>query len=124
MRIRRSGDLPGRFLFVLDDGHEDLLDRAGDLGLVALDEATAQLRVGDGWGAVVPLTSAAHALASLARDFVARRGHGPAAAWHVQELTEPLAPLSAASPRLPKPSRPRRTGASPAVSTRPSPTPA
>ncbi|MGL5860247.1 MAG: hypothetical protein ACRCY9_03195, partial [Phycicoccus sp.] len=38
--------LPGRFLFVLDDGRGDLLDREADLGLVALDDVTAQLRVG------------------------------------------------------------------------------
>ena len=38
--------LPGRFLFVLDDGRGDLVDRTCDLGLVVLDETSAQLRVG------------------------------------------------------------------------------
>ena len=47
--------LPGRFLFVLDDGRGDLVGRSCDLGLVALDESQAQLRVGAAWGAVVPL---------------------------------------------------------------------
>ncbi len=42
--------LPGRFLFVLDDGRGDVAGRGCDLGLVALDARTAQLRVGSGWG--------------------------------------------------------------------------
>jgi precorrin-3B synthase len=84
-------ELPGRFLFVLDDGRGDLVDRPADLGLVALDTSTAQLRVGsEGWGPVLPLDGAAPALVELARDFVRRRGDGPAAPWHVDELTEPL----------------------------------
>ncbi len=84
-------ELPGRFLFVLDDGRGDLVDRPADLGLVALDTGAAQLRVGSGgWGPVVPLDGAAPALVELARDFVRRRGDGPASPWHVDELTEPL----------------------------------
>ncbi len=54
--------LPGRFLFTLDDGRGDLADRHRDLGLVALDADTAQLRVGDAWGPVVDLTEAATAV--------------------------------------------------------------
>ncbi|WP_231123788.1 hypothetical protein [Nocardioides sambongensis] len=46
--------LPGRFLFTLDDGRGDLADRHRDLGLVALDADRVQLRVGTGWGAVLP----------------------------------------------------------------------
>jgi precorrin-3B synthase len=82
--------LPGRFLFTLDDGRGDLADRHLDLGLVALDARTAQLRVGEGWGPVVDLAEAATALYALARDFVERRGTGPDAPWHVAELAEPL----------------------------------
>lgn len=84
-------ELPGRFLFVLDDGRGDLAGRPADLGLIALDARTAQLRVGsDGWGPVLPLRDAAPALVHLAREFVRRRGDGPTAPWHVDELTEPL----------------------------------
>ena len=50
--------LPGRFLFVLDDGRGDLLSTDTDLGLVALDAETCQLRIGEGWGEVVPLADA------------------------------------------------------------------
>jgi len=93
--------LPGRFLFVLDDGRGDLLDRSCDLGLVALDGDTAQLRVGAGWGPVVTLAEAAARIAALAHEFGVRRGSGPTAAWHVCELEAPLVPPSEPDPRLP-----------------------
>lgn len=82
--------LPGRFLFTLDDGRGDLADKHLDLGLVALNAGSAQLRVGAEHGAVVDLRDAAEALAGLAREFLAARGTGPAAAWHVDELPTPL----------------------------------
>lgn len=97
--------LPGRFLMVLDDGRGDLLGRPCDLGLVALDAGTAQLRVGDGWGAVIPVAAAAATLCALAEEFVVRRGAGEAAVWHVRELAVPLAPPQPPDPRLPAPSR-------------------
>ncbi|KRC48725.1 MULTISPECIES: nitrite reductase [unclassified Nocardioides] len=90
--------LPGRFLFTLDDGRGDLADKHLDLGLVALDATTAQLRVGEHWGDVVPLTAAPAALAALAREFLAARGTGPDAPWHVPELGDPLAAPRPASP--------------------------
>ncbi|MDH2416040.1 nitrite reductase [Nocardioides sp. CER19] len=95
--------LPGRFLFVLDDGRGDLVDRTGDLGIVALDSGTAQLRVGDGWGPVVALRDAPATLAGLAASFAARRGSGPAAPWHVVELSAPLADPVPPDPHLPHP---------------------
>lgn len=82
--------LPGRFLLVLDDGRGDVAGRGCDLGLVALDDATAQLRVGSGWGDVVALEDAPARLVELARDFLAARGPGADAAWHVTELPDPL----------------------------------
>lgn len=83
---RALGSLPGRFLFVLDDGRGDLLQTRADLGAVALADGTCQLRIGDGWGPVVPVDETAGALAELARAFLAARGTGPGAAWHVREL--------------------------------------
>ena len=88
--------LPGRFLFVLDDGRGDLVDRGCDLGLVALDAETAQLRVGPDRAGLVPLggapagEEAADRLVELARRFVRVRGAGPQAPWHVRELATPL----------------------------------
>ncbi|WP_150241005.1 nitrite reductase [Nocardiopsis quinghaiensis] len=98
--------LPGRFLFVLDDGRGDLLDRSCDLGLVALDEHVAQLRIGEGWGPLTPLGEAADALVRLADEFLERRGGGPAAPWHVAELTSPLTDPVPPDPRLPDPAPP------------------
>lgn len=90
--------LPGRFLFTLDDGRGDLADKHLDLGLVALDAATAQLRVGEQWGEVVALVDAAAALVALARAFLVARGTGPEAPWHVPELDLPLAAARTAAP--------------------------
>lgn len=102
----RLAELPGRFLVVLDDGRGDLLVRSCDLGLVALTEHVAQLRVGECWGEVVPLTTAAACLASLADRFMAVRGVGAAAPWHVAELATPLTPPAERDPRLPTPAPP------------------
>lgn len=100
--------LPGRFLFVLDDGRGDLIDRTCDLGLVTLDAETVQLRVGPGWSTVMPLAEAADGLVDLAQDFVRARGSSRDAPWHVRELAEPLSsPLAVAvpaDPQLPEPS--------------------
>ncbi|UCM87615.1 hypothetical protein [Streptomyces marincola] len=98
----RLAHLPGRFLFVLDDGRGDLLDRPCDLGLVALNGTTAQLRVGDGWGRTLPLGEAAAALADLALAFLRLRGEGPAAPWHVRELPKPPVPPAEPDPALPR----------------------
>lgn len=82
--------LPGRFLFVLDDGRGDLASRSTDLGLVALSSDAVQLRIGSThWGPVVPLAEAAARLTGLARAFQQVRGSGRAAAWHVDELPVP-----------------------------------
>lgn len=87
----RTAELPGRFLFVLDDGRGDLAGRPTDLGLVALDATTAQLRIGSvGWGPVLELSEAARVLVDLALRFLDARGDGPGAPWHVDELVTPL----------------------------------
>jgi precorrin-3B synthase len=84
-------ELSGRFLFILDDGRGDLLERTSDLAAVALDADTVQLRAGaDQWGPVVGVSEAAGVLHALTRRFLARRGEGPASAWHVDELDRPM----------------------------------
>jgi precorrin-3B synthase len=109
----RLAELPGRFLLVLDDGRGDLLDRTCDLGLVALDAERAQPRAGAHWAAPLPLAEAPEELAGLAREFLAARGSGPTAAWHVRELGRPLVPAVAPDPALPLPAAPLPYGAVP-----------
>ncbi|WP_230486612.1 nitrite reductase [Nocardioides anomalus] len=89
----RLAGLPGRFLFVLDDGRGDLLDRTLDLGVVGVSPAAVQLRLGsEHWGAMVPVARAAAELVALAHVFLDARGEGPEAPWHVDELGAPLEP--------------------------------
>lgn len=101
--------LPGRFLFVLDDGRGDLLDRPADLGLVALGPGSAQLRIAGGWGEVVPLAGAAARLVELATAFLDVR----TAEWHVSELAAPLVAPLPPDPGLPDPAPPLAYGAVP-----------
>ncbi|WP_344236427.1 nitrite reductase [Actinocorallia libanotica] len=82
-------ELPGRFLFCLDDGRGDIAGRELDLGLFALDASRVRLRVGSGHGGpVVGPADAPAALIALARRFLHVRGSGPAAPWHVDELPQ------------------------------------
>lgn len=116
----RFAALPGRFLFTLDDGRGDLLDRltgaarrGTDLGLIALSATEAQLRIGPRWGAVIGLADAAEQLIELAGAFLTARGHGAAAPWHVHELGTPLRPDATVDPRIPARCGPLRYGAVP-----------
>jgi precorrin-3B synthase len=117
---RELGQLPGRFLFVLDDGRGDVLDRltgvgkrGTDLGLVALDNGTVQLRVGNHWGVLTSLGAAANRLVDLARQFLDVRGTGANAAWHVRELAYPLQPAVPADQRIPAAAPPLAYGTVP-----------
>ncbi|WP_349876456.1 sulfite reductase subunit beta [Micromonospora sp. HUAS YX12] len=80
-------ELPGRFLFVLDDGRGDVAGRNLDLGLVAVDAGRARIRAGrSAWGEVVTLDRAAQALTTLAARFLEAAGAQPGSPWHVDEL--------------------------------------
>jgi precorrin-3B synthase len=116
----RLGLLPGRFLFTLDDGRGDLLDRltgtgkrGTDLGCVALGDDAVQLRVGGHWSAVTSLDDVADQLADLAAQFLDARGTGAEAPWHIRELTRPLQPPIAADPRIPAAAPPLAYGTVP-----------
>lgn len=81
--------LAGRFLFVLDDGRGDVASRTLDLGLMAVDARTAQLRIGSHhWGDLIPIPDAPEELLAYAKRFLARNGEGDSALWHVDELPE------------------------------------
>ena len=83
--------LSARFLFALDDGRGDLVDRTLDVGAMAVDAENAQIRIGSqGWGEVVELDAVPEILLDLAGRFVHARGDGPDAPWHVDELSEPI----------------------------------
>lgn len=110
-------ELPGRFLFVLDDGRGDLVARSCDLGAVALDHRSAQLRIGDRFGPVMDWSLVPATLVLLARSFLARRGTRSDAPWHVAELEDSgpglsvhLAESTAPDPRLPAPRTPLAPG--------------
>ena len=86
--------LSGRFLFVLDDGRGDLVDRSLDLGVMAVDADAAQIRVGtEHWGEVVELDAVPEVLLDLARRFLEVNGDGDDALWHVDELPDAGADL-------------------------------
>lgn len=80
---RELSELPGRFLFSVDDGRGDVAGLRSDLGLRLTDPTTAQVVVGHGIaGPSVPLHEAAGVMVGLASLFqAARQGR-----WHVAEL--------------------------------------
>ena len=86
-------ELPGRFLIAFDD-RGDLGGLSPDLGVRAADDA--RLIVGGRLGEPISLAEVPNRLVELAVRFIALRGEGPAAAWHVHELTEELAPADGA----------------------------
>ena len=82
-------DLPGRFLFVLDDGRGDVSSLAVDLGYRALAEDHGALLVGGGdHGLPVSAVAAAPTMIELARRFLDR--HRTSGLWHVRQLDPPL----------------------------------
>lgn len=84
---RDLAELPGRFLFVLDDGRGDVSDLALDLGFRAVSADQGWLLVGSGAaGRPVATTAAVDQLILLARRFLTVHG----GAWHVRDLPAPL----------------------------------
>ena len=102
----RLPELPGKFLFALDDGRGDV---AGDADVVAVVRAqTAQVE-----GLTVPAADAPGVMMRAAHAFLDERRAQAASAWHVDELVDgrvrlrarlggsPTAPLPALLPGLP-----------------------
>jgi len=85
--------LPGRFLFVLDDGRGDVARESFDIGLLALDARRAAVLVGaPDRGFVVDLDDAPSAMVGVARRFLDARAAAAPQAWHVRELNGHLDP--------------------------------
>ncbi|WP_238161804.1 nitrite/sulfite reductase [Kribbella antibiotica] len=77
-------ELPGRFLFALDDGRGDLVDSGADVLVQAVDSRTALLSLGTrgvrlDWGEVVEVMLAAAAAFLEVRD---------AAEWRIAEVVD------------------------------------
>ena len=80
-------DLPGRFLFVLDDGRGDVVDLTFDLGYQATGPADGFILVGSvDQGRPARADQAADLLLDLARRFAAARG--ATGAWRVADLPD------------------------------------
>ena len=87
-------NLPGRFLFVFDDGSDDVLGEAFDLGYRALPDGRGVVFVGGCEEArEIAATEAVPTLIELAHRFLAVADSGEKPAWHVRELTNPEALL-------------------------------
>ncbi|WP_323100431.1 precorrin-3B synthase [Intrasporangium sp. YIM S08009] len=83
--------LPGRFLFVVDDGRGDVVRESFDVGLLALDARRAAVLVGSpDRGFVVDLDGAAEAMVGVARRFLDVRTTVAPGAWHVREIVDHL----------------------------------
>lgn len=79
-------NLPGRFLFALDDGRGDVAGEGADVGWLAVDaDSGALLLAGVDSGVRIARAEVVKALVSVAAAFVAERG----TAWRVRELPEP-----------------------------------
>jgi precorrin-3B synthase len=102
-------ELPGRFLFSLDDGRGDVSALAADAGIHVVDPSTgaAVLLAGRDTGVRVAITESVPTLIAVARRFLTERGN----AWRVAELDDPdgllgdTAPIAPAGARF-APSRP------------------
>jgi precorrin-3B synthase len=86
-------DLPGRFLFSLDDGRGDVSGLAADVGAHVLDGTVAVLLAGRDTGVRVAHPDVVSTLTSIARRFVAVRGD----TWRVAELSDPSVVLDGLS---------------------------
>ncbi|MCG7596145.1 precorrin-3B synthase [Mycobacterium sp. PSTR-4-N] len=91
-------DLPGRFLFGIDDGRGDIAGLGADAAVCAVDGDTVALVLsGADTGVRVPAGEAVKSLLAVARRFVEVRGK----AWRIKELTAPEVVLGALTPTAP-----------------------
>lgn len=87
--------LPGRFLFGIDDGRGDISGLGADVGLHALDASTAALLLGGrDTGVRIDVADAIDELVDVATRFIEIRGKS----WRVTELGDPTALLGSRTP--------------------------
>ncbi|MCB0934222.1 MAG: precorrin-3B synthase [Mycobacterium sp.] len=90
-------DLPGRFLFSIDDGSADVSGIGADIGVQVMGRDVALLLAGSDTGVRLDPSQTIETLMTLARRFAATRG----SAWRVNELADPsslLAGFTASAP--------------------------
>ena len=81
----RLAELPGRFLFALDDGRGDVAGRGGDVTLFASNRDRGRLIPG---GVEVSLDAAVDAMLSMAEAFLDERDAQGSQAWRIAELAD------------------------------------
>ncbi|CAA0136772.1 Uncharacterised protein [Mycolicibacterium vanbaalenii] len=91
-------DLPGRFLFGIDDGRGDISGLGADAGIHVVDDTTAALLLaGRDTGVRLTLADAVPALLAIAGVFTEIRGK----CWRVAELDDPSPLLGGLTPTAP-----------------------
>ncbi|MEU0480011.1 precorrin-3B synthase [Streptosporangium sp. NPDC006013] len=89
-------DLPGRFLFALDDGSGDMVALGADVTLLPVDPVDASadvsevalLLAGADLGLRAPVSSAVTGMLAVAEAFLAERAEQGSGAWRLTELTD------------------------------------
>ncbi|MCX2734282.1 precorrin-3B synthase [Saccharopolyspora sp. NFXS83] len=81
-------ELPGRFLFTVDDGRGDVGGLAADVGLRPDGDAVAVLLSGADKGIRVAAPDAPRAAVLAAEAFLAERARQESASWRLAELTD------------------------------------
>ncbi|WP_243793034.1 precorrin-3B synthase [Saccharopolyspora gloriosae] len=81
-------ELPGRFLFTVDDGRGDVSGLAADIGLAPAGGSVAVLLGGADKGIRVAVADAARAAVLAAEAFLAERARQESASWRLAELTD------------------------------------
>ncbi|GGM72977.1 precorrin-3B synthase [Longimycelium tulufanense] len=85
-------ELPGRFLFTLDDGRGDVAGLEGDVGVLALSRTeVALLLAGEDSGLRVSPVEAVRTVLAAARAFLAERAAQGSTAWRLAELNDGVA---------------------------------
>jgi precorrin-3B synthase len=88
-------ELPGRFMFGVDDGRADISGLAADVGAHFVDEATAALLLaGRDTGVRLGSPDVVSALITIAKQFASMRGN----AWRITELADTTPMLGQFSP--------------------------
>jgi precorrin-3B synthase len=90
-------NLPGRFLFGIDDGRADVSGVGADVGAHVLDDSVALLLAGRDTGVRVDAADIVPVLIAVAARFVAIRGN----AWRITELDKPTEVLTGLAPTEP-----------------------